>query len=220
MATEFPKVRGIPSCINLSTYVQGMSDYELLCEVIQVVNKLSELASLSVITYADPIDWDITTQYPQNCVVVDPSDGTAYLSTQPVPSGVQITNTDYWTPIFTLETFTKFLKDAITAFPQQEKGQGATQEIPQGTVFWAGDTLCYANQTIPIGTLVIPGSNCQVTTVDELINAVYNTAYAVYNSGTTTIELGWVRQGPSPIVAGDIHTYTRSNETITITGRG
>lgn len=220
MATEFPRVRGIPSCINLSTYVQGMSDYELLCEVVQVVNKLSELASLSVITYADPLQWDIASQYSQNTVVVDPQTGTAYLSVQPVPAGVQITNADYWTPIFTLQTFTTALKRAI-ALPQETIGAGASADIPAKTVFWAGEQLVYSPNDIPVGTIIIPGTNCQPVTVVDLINEVYQTAYAVYNASKTAIELGWVRTAPDPsIEAGDVHKYILAEETIKITGRG
>lgn len=220
MAVEFPRVRGIPSCVNLSTYVQGMSDYELLCEVVQVVNKLSELASLSVITYADPLQWDITSQYAQNTVVIDPQTGTAYLSTHPVPAGVQITNADYWTPIFTLENFTHALKQAI-ALPQENIGAGASSEIPAKTVFWAGDQLVYAPNDIPVGTIIIPGTNCQPVTVVDLINEVYQTAYAVYNASQTAIELGWTRTAPDPSIdAGDVHKYIRNTETIKITGRG
>lgn len=220
MATEFPKVRGVPSCVNLSTYVQGMSDYELLCEVIQVVNKLSELASLSVITYADPLQWDITSQYAQNTVVIDPQTGTAYLSTRPVPTGVQITNTDYWTPVFTLQNFTTALKQAIT-LPQESIGAGASADIPAETVFWAGEQLVYAPNDIPTGTIIIPGTNCLPITVVDLINEVYQTAYAVYNESQTAIELGWTRTAPDPsIEAGDVHEYIRATETIKITGRG
>lgn len=197
-------------------YDDSISYYEMVSKVIEVMQQYIETSS---ITYADPFQWNITSQYARNTLVIDPETGTAYLSLQPVPQGIQITNTDYWTPVFTLQNFVEPLKKAISDFPQQEIGQGATQEIPQGTVFWAGDTLCYASQTIPIGTLVIPGSNCQATTVEELINSIFSSAYAVYNSATTAIELGWVRQQPSQIVSGDVHTYTRSNETITITGR-
>lgn len=215
---DFPKVTGFPSCVNLTTWVQGQSDYELLCQVIQVVNQLSELAALSVITYANPIDWDITTQYSQNTVVVDPKDGTAYLSVQPVPLGVQISNTDYWTPIFSLETLITFLKRAITV-GQQEIGAGATQEIPAQSVFWASDTLVYTPQVIPIGTIIIPGSNCYQVSVVDLINEVYNTPYAVYNPSDTSIELGWVRTGPSsPVVdaVGDTHIYSQPEQKIII----
>lgn len=74
--------------------------------VLKTLKSLSEqlenFISLNTIKYANPIQWNITTQYEANTVVIDANDGTAYLSVRPVPTGVAITNTDYWTPIFTL----------------------------------------------------------------------------------------------------------------------
>ena len=182
--------------------------------------RLQDFVALNTIKYADPFQWDITKQYETNTVVINPQDGTAYLSVQPVPSGVQITNTDYWTPIFTLQYFTTALKKAIT-LPQETIGAGASSDIPAKTVFWAGDQLVYAPEEIPVGTIIIPGTNCRPVTVMDLINEVYQTAYAVYNASQTAIELGWVRTAPDPsIEAGDVHKYIRATETIKITGRG
>lgn len=67
---------------------------------------LENFISLNSIKYANPIQWNITTQYEANTVVVDGNNGTAYLSVKAVPSGVAITNTDYWTVIFTLDLAT------------------------------------------------------------------------------------------------------------------
>lgn len=66
------------------------------------IEEMDHIVSLSVVKYADPIQWNITTQYEQSTVVIDPATGTAYISVQPVPAGIGITNTDYWTPIFSL----------------------------------------------------------------------------------------------------------------------
>lgn len=186
----------------------------------ELETKITQFVALNTVKYANPFQWDITRQYATNTVVIDPSDGTAYLSVQPVPSGVPITNTKYWTPIFTLENFTTALKKAI-ALPQETIGAGASADIPAKTVFWAGDQLVYAPEDIPVGTIIIPGTNCKPVTVVDLINEVYQTAYAVYNASQTAIELGWVRTAPDPsIEAGDVHKYIRAEETIKITGRG
>lgn len=186
----------------------------------QLQTELSQFVALNTIKYANPFQWNIASQYAQNTLVIDPQDGTAYLSVQPVPQGVQITNTDYWTPVFTLQNFVDALKRAI-ATPQETIGTGASAEIPAKTVFWAGDLLVYAPNDIPAGTIIIPGTNCQPVTVVDLINEVYQTAYAVYNDSETAIELGWVRTAPDPTIdAGDVHEYIRAEETIKITGRG
>lgn len=186
----------------------------------ELETKITQFVALNTVKYANPLHWDITQQYATNTVVINPQDGTAYLSTKPVPQGVQITNTEYWTPIFTLQNFTTALKKAI-ALPQETIGAGASTDIPAKTVFWAGDQLVFAPNDIPVGTIIIPGTNCKPVTVVDLINEVYQTAYAVYNASKTAIELGWVRTAPDPSIdAGDVHKYIRAEETIKITGRG
>ena len=61
---------------------------------------MQNIVQISVIKYADPIQWRITGQYEQSTVVIDAETGIAYISVQPVPAGVAITNTNYWTPVF------------------------------------------------------------------------------------------------------------------------
>ena len=72
----------------------------ILHVVKNVDETLKNFVSLNTVKYADPIQWNIATQYGVNTVVVDPDSGTAYISVQPVPSGVPIDNTEYWTPVF------------------------------------------------------------------------------------------------------------------------
>ena len=169
-------------------YDDSISYYEMVSKVIEVMQQYMETTS---ITYADPFQWNITSQYARNTLVIDPETGTAYLSLQPVPSGVQITNTEYWTPVFTLQNFTGALKKAISAFPQQEDGQAATQLIPAKTVFWVGDKLVRNDSEIPVTSLVIVGSNCTQLDIVSLISEVYNTDIAAYNTGDTSITIGF-----------------------------
>lgn len=135
----------------------------------QLETELSQFVALNTIKYADPLQWNITSQYAQNTLVIDPQDGTAYLSIRPVPQGVQSTNTEYWTPVFTLQNFIDALKTAITALPQQENGQTATEELPANSVFFVGDVLCTNPETITNTTLVVIGSNCVKVSVVDLI---------------------------------------------------
>ena len=64
---------------------------------------MKEIVQISVIKYADPIQWRITGQYEQSTVVIDAETGVAYISVRPVPAGIAITNTEYWTPVFDLQ---------------------------------------------------------------------------------------------------------------------
>ena len=220
MAFNFPGSWGpFPGAQFPYTQTGALNMDWVLWMVKQLSTQIEQFVALNTIKYANPFQWNIASQYAQNTLVIDPQDGTAYLSVQPVPQGVQITNTEYWTPVFTLQNFTAALKKAI-ALPQETIGAGASADIPAKTVFWAGDQLVYAPNDIPVGTIVVPGTNCQPVTVVDLINEVYQTAYAVYNASQTAIELGWVRTAPDPsIETGDVHKYIHAEETIKITGR-
>ena len=61
------------------------------------------------IKFADPLQWDITKQYEALTIVLN--EEVAYLSLQPVPSGTNITNTDYWQPVFDMSTFYQMIED-------------------------------------------------------------------------------------------------------------
>ena len=197
-------------------YDDSISYYEMVSKVIEVMQQYMETSS---ITYADPFQWDITSQYARNTLVIDPETGTAYLSLQPVPSGVQITNTEYWTPVFTMQNFTDALKKAITTVPQQENGQAATEELPANSVFFVGGLLCTNPATIPKTSLVVIGSNCVQVSVIDLISRLFNAPTAWYRESDTSINMGFPPSAASTIYGGDIHTYSPTNQTITITGR-
>ena len=196
--------------LNLDWIIQSIKDQE---------TRLTNFVSLNSIKYADPFQWNITSQYAQNTLVIDPETGTAYLSLQPVPQGVQIDNTDYWTPVFTLQNFTDALKKAISDFPQQEDGQAATQAIPAGTVLWVGDRLVRNDAAIPVTSLVIVGSNCTQLDVVSLIEEVYHTPIAVYSPADTSITIGFQSVPVTSNISAAGHEYIPRAETIRITGR-
>lgn len=196
--------------LNLDWIIKALTDID---------RRLANFVSLNTIKYADPIKWDITSQYAQNTLVLDPQDGTAYLSVQSVPQGVQITNTDYWTPVFTLQNFIDPLKKAITAVPQQENGQAATEILPANSVFFVGDALCTNPEAIPQTSLVVIGTNCVEVSVVDLISRLYSTPTAWYRASDTSINLGFPPSAASTIYGGDVHVYNPTDQTITITGR-
>lgn len=196
--------------LNLDWIIQAIKSQE---------DRLTQFVSLNSIKYANPFQWNIASQYAINTLVIDPQDGTAYLSIQPVPSGVQITNTEYWTPVFTLQNFTDALKAAITDFPQQEDGQAATREIPANSVFFVGDILCTNAATIPTSSLVVIGTNCTQVDVVGLIEQLRNTPTAWYRASDTSINMAFQQTTGQVVVAGDVHTYDRANQTIKIEGR-
>lgn len=134
---------------------------------------IADFISLNSITYADPIQWDITMQYPKNCVVVD-KNGDGYLSVQPVPVGVEIGNTDYWTKIGNFSELWSTVKLAITAADEGLKTT-ASADRAAGDLVWLNNTLYVCTNAITRGT-EYGTNNTAKTTIDarlaNLANAV------------------------------------------------
>ena len=124
---------------------------------------IADFISLNSITYADPIQWDITRQYPKNCVVVD-KNGDGYLSVQPVPVGVEIGNTDYWTKIGNFSELWSTVKLAITAADEGLKTT-ASADRASGDLVWLNNTLYVCTTAITRGT-EYGTNNTAKTTID------------------------------------------------------
>lgn len=94
--------------------------------VVQELEKLSadvrDFISINAIKYANPIQWDITKQYEKNTVVLD-KDGNAYLSVQPVPAGVSLDRTEYWTNIGNFSALWESVKIDKTSINSFFKGK-------------------------------------------------------------------------------------------------
>ena len=68
----------------------------IIAEVKHLKGEMAGFKSANEIKFADPIAWNITRQYEINTIVSDLDTGRTYLSLQPVPSGINILNTEYW----------------------------------------------------------------------------------------------------------------------------
>lgn len=124
---------------------------------------IADFISLNSITYADPLQWDITRQYPKNQVVLD-IDGDGYLSVQPVPVGVEIDNTDYWSKIGNFSELWSTVKLAITAADEGFKTT-ASADRASGDLVWLNNTLYVCTTAITRGT-EYGTNNTAKTTID------------------------------------------------------
>ena len=84
------------------TNFQELNLDRIIQQLMEVKEGLKFVIDNASLKYADPIQWNITSQYQANTVVIDPATNIAYLSTKPVPDNILITDTNYWTPIFDL----------------------------------------------------------------------------------------------------------------------
>lgn len=156
-----------------------------------IIRKLKSLTEeidgyieLNSIDFADPINWNITSQYPRLTIVLD-NNGGAYISRQPVPSGVPLTNTDYWTEIYNTTNVVNSIRKNVA----HDNGEieTATKDLLQGDLFWYNGDIYCASIDIPIGTRFVVGTNCYGFTVDEKINMIKELLKSGIDSNTSAI---------------------------------
>lgn len=146
-------------------YDDSISYYEMVSKVIEVMQQYIETSSIS---YADPIQWDITKQYPRNTVVVTVN-GDGYLSTQPVPIGIDIDNEDYWTKIGNFSELWGSVKLAITPVDEKLKTTASAARAVNDLV-WLNNDLYVITKAIDAGTRYIEGTNCKKTDIGKQLN--------------------------------------------------
>ncbi len=130
--------------------------------------KLTNFVSLATIKYADPIQWNITSQYEANTVVVD-SNGNAYLSVQPVPSGVSLDRAEFWTKIGNFDELWADVKKAIT--PNEEgHSPTATANRAVNDLVWVNGALVRVTRAMITGDAYVPGSNCVSSSTNEVLH--------------------------------------------------
>lgn len=190
---------------------QNFSDYNLdwLMKLVKGVNeKLSEYLETSVISFADPINWNITEQYPALTCVID-SDGTAYISRKPVPAGIDISNTDYWSPIFNYNDSINALRENIA--PNDGDSEFAAGDRERNTLVWIRGTLYKTLRKINAGDRYIIDGNVSQVTVSDMFNVTYSEPdeLITFPNGQylSTAEIG---------TSGDTHVYSPLNRAIVI----
>lgn len=200
--------------------IQGhMYQYDLhwIVENIQNIWKdIDASVELHTIKYADPIQWDITTQYQANTVVVDPKTGTAYISTKPVPSGILLTDTNYWTVVFNFQkVYTDIMKNISAHYVD---GKTSTFDLKTNELVWFEDNLYYALHDIDIGDALVPDANIKKTTVEDMLKISFreNMLNFIGGNRTTTLDNDILNvSGDWTVQAGDI-TQDSNNLTATV----
>lgn len=141
-------------------------DY-ILRKIREMQKELNNFVVTNAIKYADPIDWNITTQYEKNTVVIDANSGIAYLSVQPVPSGVAITNTNYWTVIFDLSMFIDKAAKNLTDHVESDETSTATFTSAAGDWLIWYDKLYVVLSNINIGDAYVENTNIRRFTIED-----------------------------------------------------
>lgn len=176
----------------------------LVQKILSFETELNTAIDLKTIHYADPIQWDITTQYAPNTVVIDPKTGTAYMSKVPVPSGVLLTNADYWVVIFNYQRIYDKIMSGV-AFNDKDN-LNATKDLLVNDLVWYGGDLYRATRAIPRGTTYIPGTNLTPSTIADCLATYYgrDRVAQVFNdtvnvSGNYTLNAGDIAETASHV---------------------
>lgn len=182
----------------------------LIAQMLKLRTDMRDFINLNTIKYADPIQWNITTQYQGNTVVIEPVSGDAYLSTQPVPAGVAITDTDYWTIIGSFGSIFSDIKASIAAADEGPSTvASANREVDD--LVWLSDKLYVVTAPIATGESYVPGTNCEAITVELLLKKEAETresADTLINENISIIN------GSIATMAGDIQVINGSIATM------
>lgn len=146
--------------LNLSWILEAFKEIE---------TTMDQFVAINALKYADPIQWNIVRQYEKNTIVIDPITGTAYISVQPVPSGVSLTNTDSWSVVFDLGSFVVRAAKNFTSKWEEETTLTAT--FPSSVNDWLiwGDTLYRVISPIVAGDQYVIDSNIEHFTIETII---------------------------------------------------
>ena len=150
--------------LNLDWIMDALNEFD---------TKLTNFVSLATIKYANPIQWDITSQYEANTVVVD-SHGNAYLSVQPVPSGVSLDRTEFWTKIGNFDELWADVKKAITPIDEGHSPT-ATADRAVNDLVWVNGALVRVTRAMIAGDAYVPGSNCVSSSTNEVLHYLVTT---------------------------------------------
>ena len=143
--------------------------------------EVTNFVSINAIKYADPIQWNITSQYEKNTIVIDPVTGTAYISVAPVPAGVALTRPEYWTVVFDLGSFVTRAAQNFTSHWESETTTTATFPTAMGGWLVWGDVLYKALTNITAGDTYVENGNIEHFTIEDLYNAYLNTIATILN---------------------------------------
>ena len=138
----------------------------ILHELKELETEITNFVAINSVKYANPITWNITSQYETNTVVLDNS-GNAYLSVQPVPAGVALDREEYWTKIGNFSALWDSVRSAITPYDEQHSTT-ASVDHKAGDWVWLENDLFLITKDMTAGDKYVDGSNCKKTNVHDL----------------------------------------------------
>ena len=169
---EFPHTR---------TY-EGDLGY-VISQIIELTKKYDTFFAYNSIKFADPIEWDITTQYAAYTIVFDSNDEYSYISKKPVPAGITLDNTDFWEVLGSMlvdgaaraeiERILRFISNIY------EISNIASADRDQGDYFVMGGYLWKTTTAVLTGETYTDGVNCEKISIEDMIREIASATITV-----------------------------------------
>lgn len=156
-------------------------DY-ILKKLKQLKESVETFIATETVTFADPILWNIASQYAKNTIVLSNS-GDAYLSKQTVPANIQLNNTDYWQEIFNFADYVRTANSNLTFNIEQGTTRASSAYAVDDWLLW-DDVLYKVTSVIAVDDILTVGGNIEHFTVEDFIKAWINTMQSMFNSFT------------------------------------
>ena len=145
----------------------------IISEVKELIEIMDNFLHTETIKFADPITWNITTQYSKNTIVID-SEGNAYLSKEVVPAGIQLNDSLYWLEIFNFTDYTRTANQNLTVNTETNTTRATAAYQVDDWLIW-NDVLYKVTSSIAIDDALIvspdAGANLVHFTVEDFIKA-------------------------------------------------
>ena len=146
----------------------------IIKKIIELTDNYNNFFAYNSIKFSDPIEWNITTQYPAYMIVFDGD--TSYISKKPVPAGININNSDFWEVLGSLiidgearaeiERILRFVANAY------ETGTTATALRASGAYIVIQGNLWKTTMPINVGETYTEGYNIEHVTIETMINDI------------------------------------------------
>ena len=154
----------------------------------EVVEAFDKFVVMNEVKYAEPIQWSIDTQYEKNTIVQDHDGEKTYLSKQPVPSGINITNTDYWLQLADYEPEWSKIRTQLFKIDLGTTSI-APFDITQDTILWHHGYLRKATTYIYTGDTLRDGVNLTPITLQDILDAI-ETEISSYSGAISNLQTG------------------------------
>lgn len=135
----------------------------------KLIGDMQDFTDINSIKFADPINWNISTQYEPTTIVVD-DEGNGYIARKAVPAGIALTDTEYWTRIFNFSDITDTIRGGIAV----NAGDSSTAPVAlnENDLVWWNGNIYKVLYNIAAGTAFIEGTNVIPYTVNNRIQEV------------------------------------------------